>query len=66
MGSGRGAGHGYGIPLDFQNFSQKKVVFLVSSGKIKFHNFWPPLERFLKKTLVPPPGKNPPDSHLLH
>jgi len=43
-------------------FTAKKVAFLVLRGKIKFHHFWPPLEKFRKNPLVPPPGKNPSDA----
>jgi len=34
--------------------STKKVVFLVSTWKNKFHHFWPPLEKFWKNPLVAP------------
>jgi len=41
--------------------SAKKAVFLVSSGKKKFHHFWPPLEKLLEKSTGAPPRKIPSD-----
>jgi len=42
-------------------FQAKKVVFLVSRGKIKYHHFWLPLE---KSIIAPLPGKNLSDAHV--
>ena len=50
MGVRRG---GESHPLDFENFS-KNVVFLVSSGKIKFNHFCPP-RKILEKSISGPP-----------
>jgi len=33
--------------LDFEIFSNKMVIFLVLSGKKKFHHSWSPLEKIL-------------------
>jgi len=44
--------------------SEKKVVFLLPSGKkTNFRQFWPSLEKYWKNPLVPSPGKNPSDAH---
>jgi len=49
--------------LELDNFS-KKVVFLVWSGKNKFHHCWLPiLEKLLEKSTSGPPGKNLSDTH---
>jgi len=48
------------LTFSYQIFS-KKVVFLVSSGKIKFHHFWPPLEKSfasLEKTTIACPEQH--------
>jgi len=55
MGVGRGSG--------LLKFQQKKVVFLVSSGKNKFHHFWPPSGKTLEKFPGGPPWKKPFDAH---
>ena len=48
---------------EFENFS-KKAVFLISSGKKKFHHFWPlTLEKLLEKSSSDPPGTNLSDAH---
>ena len=63
-------------PLEFEvwhfpiKFLANNVVFLVSSGKMKFFQFWPhPGKIFLATPwknllLAPPPGKNPSDAHV--
>jgi len=40
---------------------RKKVVFLVLSGKNKFHHFWSPLGKIPSWS---PPGKNPSDAQV--
>jgi len=58
MGVGR-----WGLsPLEFEIFSIK-VLCLVWVGKIKFHHFWPPLEKFRKNRQVSPHGKYSSDAH---
>jgi len=42
-------------PLWILKISAKKVVFLVSSGKTKFHHFWPPLVKILEEYPGGPP-----------
>jgi len=61
VGVGRGTGGPW--PPCILKILAKKVVFLVSSGKTKFHNFGPLLEKFLEKSPSAPPGKNPSDAH---
>jgi len=39
---GRRKGGSGALALGILKFQQKKVVFLVSSGKNKFNHFWPP------------------------
>jgi len=52
MGVGRGEGR-WSLSPCILKISAKKVVFLISSGKNKFHHFCP-LEKFWKNPLVPP------------
>jgi len=55
---------GFLPPPGFWNFQQKKVVFLVSRGKIKFHHFLPHPGKIQEKSQVAPPaGKNPSEAH---
>jgi len=54
MGAGKGGRNGLG-PLDYENFSKKMVVFLVSSGKKISPLLAPPLGKFGKNPLVVPP-----------
>jgi len=56
MGVGRWAGL---APLDFEIFSNKKVVFLLSSGKKQISPLLTPLEKFLKNPPVSPLWKKP-------
>jgi len=53
------AGRGLGLPLEFENVKQKKVVFLVLSGKKnKFYHFGsPPGKNLEKSPSAPPPEK---------
>jgi len=48
-----GGGRGSKAALGFWNFQQKRLYF--EWEKNKFHHFWPPLEKFWKKTLLTPP-----------
>jgi len=48
----RKGGRGSWSPLDFEIFSKRKVVFLVSGGKSNFTTFGPPLEKFRKNPRV--------------
>jgi len=56
-----GVGRGDQAPSWILKISAKNVVFLISSGKNKFHHFWTPLEKFWKNPLVAP-WKNPYDA----
>jgi len=53
-------------PLYFEIPQQKKVVFLISSGKNQIYLLLAPLDKFKKNPLMPPPGKNPSDAHGCH
>jgi len=54
----------WGLSPGFWKFQQKKVVFLVSSGKkINLTTSDLPLGKFWKKTLVASPGNYPSDTH---
>jgi len=57
MGVGRRTEDGLGASLHFDIFSKKKVVFLFLSEKKQTSLLLPPLEKFWKNPLVPPPGK---------
>ena len=59
----RMGGQGAKAPLDFEIFSKKWLFSWFWAGKIKFHHFWSPLEKFQKNLLVPPLWKNPSDAH---
>jgi len=47
MGVGRGGGRGGQAPLDFENFSKKRLFFQFRGVKIKFH--FPPLEKSFRR-----------------
>jgi len=49
---------------DFEHFSKKGYSYF-QVGKNKYHHFCPPPEIFWKNLLVPPPGKNPSDAHVI-
>jgi len=62
MGVGRGGGQGE--PRSPWNLKiLAKVIFLVSSGKNKFHHFWRTPGKILEKSASGPPEKNPSDAH---
>jgi len=44
---------------EFEKFSKKNAVYLISSGKNKFHHFWTPVEKLLEKSTSAPFGKMP-------
>ena len=56
VNSTMGVGRGSQVPLDFENFS-KKGCFPSFKWEKKFHNIWPPLQKYWKSTLCPPPWK---------
>jgi len=57
------AGRGLGLPLEFENVKQKKVVFLVfSEKKTNFATLAPPQEKIWKNPLVLHPRQNPSDA----
>jgi len=61
-----GVARGGGPPLDFETISKKGCFFLFRVVKNKFHDFWPALEKILKKSLIAPPlEKNFPTPMLL-
>ena len=43
--------------------SAKNAVFIISSGKKKFHHLWPPAEKRLEISTSVPPAKMPSDAH---
>ena len=54
MGVGRGTGGPWPL-LDFEIISKKRLFFQFRGVKIKFHHFWPPLEKVWENPLLPPP-----------
>jgi len=69
MGVGRWRGAGWALALDFEifskksNFSKKKVIVLVSSGKNQISPLLAHHGKILEKSPSSPPWKNPSDAH---